>query len=68
MPYKHVPPGRAARVQALGLRVPEGLDAAAVAAALGPQTLMPTHNVATQRAGPRLTLGARPSYRRMQEE
>ncbi|KAK9821418.1 hypothetical protein WJX81_001843 [Elliptochloris bilobata] len=43
--------------QALGLRVPQGLGAPAVAAALGLDTLVHTLDVATQRPGLRMTLG-----------
>ena len=49
--------GAQLHAQALGLRVPSGLDASAVAAALGPEARVHTLDVATQRSGLRMTLG-----------
>lgn len=43
-------------MQELGMRAPEGLDAAAIAEKAGPDLLVPTINVETQESGLRMTL------------
>ncbi len=48
--------------QALGIRVPPGLSADSIAAAVGRNANVPTINVETQRSGPRMTLGAWAAY------
>ena len=44
------------------MRVPEGLSPAYIAAALGPDTRVPTIDVETQTSGPRMTLAEWAQY------
>jgi len=49
-------------MQRLGMRAPDGLDAATIAERAGRDMLVPTINVETQQSGPRMTLGQWAEY------